>query len=62
MVDKIVNKLNNIPNVLVAGVPKSGTTSLYKYLKEHPDIFLPDTKELHFFSSSEIKKSEWTRR
>lgn len=28
---------------------KGGTTSLYHYLKEHPDVFMPETKELHFF-------------
>jgi hypothetical protein len=29
------------PNFYLAGVPKSGTTSLYTYLLEHPNIFLP---------------------
>lgn len=47
---------SKLPNILIAGVPKSGTTSLYKYLKEHPDIFLPYQKEIHFFSSSRIQK------
>lgn len=34
----------------IIGYPKSGTTSLYSYLKSHTDIFLPDPKEPHFFS------------
>jgi len=39
-----------LPNFLVVGAAKSGTTSLYQYLKTHPDIFLPSKKELRFFS------------
>ena len=41
---------NRLPDFIIAGAPKSGTTSLYFYLKQHPDIFVPDKKELHFFS------------
>ncbi|MBA2407926.1 MAG: sulfotransferase [Chitinophagales bacterium] len=37
------------PNFFVVGAPKSGTTSLYFYLKEHPQVFLPRIKELNFF-------------
>jgi hypothetical protein len=39
-----------LPNFIVIGAPKSGTTSLYFYLKQHPDIFLPEQKELHYFT------------
>ena len=39
------------PNFLVIGAPKSGTTSLYHYLAQHPDIFLSKVrKEGRFFS------------
>src|SRR6185503_8706746 len=37
------------PNFFVVGAPKSGTTSLYFYLKSHPQIFVPRRKELLFF-------------
>lgn len=37
------------PNFLVIGAMKAGTTSLYEYLKAHPDVFMPDKKELDFF-------------
>ncbi len=33
--------MTTYPNFYLAGVPKSGTTSLYTYLLEHPNIFLP---------------------
>ncbi|MCM1981524.1 sulfotransferase family protein [Lyngbya confervoides] len=38
------------PNFLVTGAAKSGTTWLHLCLSEHPQVFLPDAKELHFFS------------
>lgn len=38
------------PNFLICGFAKSGTTSLYHYLSEHPEIYLPKRKELHYFS------------
>ncbi len=45
------NKKNIIlPDFLIVGAAKSGTTSLYRYLKAHPQIFMPDNKEPWFFS------------
>ena len=38
-----------LPNFLVCGTMKGGTTSLYYYLKAHPEIYLPPTQEVHFF-------------
>jgi len=38
-----------IPNLFIIGAPKSGTTSLYRYLKSHPNIFMCTPKEPHFF-------------
>lgn len=45
------------PNFLVIGAPKSGTTSLYYYLRQHPSVFLPVQKELHYFSYEQLKMS-----
>lgn len=39
-----------LPNLVVAGVSKAGTTSLFSYLGQHPDIGLPEVKELHYFT------------
>jgi hypothetical protein len=33
----------------VVGAAKTGTSSLYQYLKAHPEVFVSDTKELNFF-------------
>ncbi len=38
------------PNFLVLGAAKTGTTSLYEYLRQHPDVFMP-TKETFFFQA-----------
>ncbi|WP_215843637.1 sulfotransferase [Acidithiobacillus montserratensis] len=38
------------PNFYIVGAVKSGTTSLYAYLKQHPQVFLPETKEPHYFT------------
>ena len=47
-----------LPNFLVAGFPKCGSTSLYYYLYEHPEIYLPKQKELHFFTYDIISKQD----
>lgn len=38
-----------LPNFLIVGAMKGGTTSLYHYLRVHPEVFMPETKELHYF-------------
>ena len=42
--------INEGPDFLGIGVARSGTTTAYKVLKGHPDIYMPDQKELHFFT------------
>ncbi len=43
------------PDFFVVGAAKSGTTSLYYYLKQHPDIYLPPVKEPVFFASDIVE-------
>ena len=38
------------PNFFIVGAANSGTTSLYGYLKQHPDVFMPALKEPHYFA------------
>ncbi len=38
-----------LPNFLIIGAAKSGTTALYEYLKQHPQIYMSPIKEPHFF-------------
>jgi hypothetical protein len=39
-----------LPNFLIIGAAKSGTTSLANYLRQHPEIYLSKIKEPHFFA------------
>ena len=39
-----------VPNFLIIGAHKAGTSSLHRYLQQHPEIFLPTLKEPRFFS------------
>lgn len=52
----------NLPNFLVIGAPRSGTTWLYQNLKTHPDVFLSETKELHFFDRNYEKGMEFYKK
>jgi len=45
-----------LPNFLIVGAAKSGTTSLYYYLKEHPEICISkNIKETFFFTGKDFK-------
>jgi hypothetical protein len=44
-------------NFLIAGVQKGGTTALFDYLADAPDIALSRTKEVHFFDD---EAQDWT--
>ncbi|MBM4054278.1 MAG: sulfotransferase domain-containing protein [Planctomycetes bacterium] len=39
------------PDFFIVGAPKCGTTFLHSHLKNHPEIFMPDRKELHYFGT-----------
>jgi len=39
------------PDFFLVGGPRSGTTAMDAYLKQHPDIFMPRLKDLHYFGS-----------
>jgi hypothetical protein len=39
------------PDFFIVGAPKCGTTAMYAYLREHPEIFVPEKKEIHQFGT-----------
>ena len=41
--------MEKYPNFLIVGAAKSGTTTLFKLLKQHPQVFVPKRKELNFW-------------
>jgi hypothetical protein len=50
-----------VPNFFIAGAPKSGTTSLYHYLDQHPEIYMSPVKEPNYFAS-EIRLEHFSDR
>ena len=45
---------NRLPDFLIVGAAKSGTTSLYHYLRQHAGIFMPEKKEPHYLGISKV--------
>ena len=45
-----VRELPRIPDFFIVGAPRCGTTALYTYLSDHPDIFMSRIKEPDFFA------------
>ncbi|WP_456432620.1 sulfotransferase family protein, partial [Thermosulfuriphilus sp.] len=48
-----------LPNFLGIGAQRSATTWLFECLREHPEIFLPSQKEIHFFDENFEKGLQW---
>ena len=49
-----------LPTFVVIGAMRSGSTSLYKHLQAHPDVFMP-RKEIHFFDDRWDRGLAWYR-
>ncbi len=48
-----------IPHFVIVGAPKCGTTSLYRYLQQHPRVFMPENKEPRFFCDYNVASFEF---
>jgi len=48
----VLDDQQSLPNFLIVGANKAGTTSLAYYCSQHPDIFIPEIKEPMFFTST----------
>jgi hypothetical protein len=51
----------SLPEALIIGAPKSGTTSLAAWLSGHPQIYVHPRKELHFFDTRWERGENWYR-
>ena len=51
------------PNFIIIGGQKCSTTWLFKLLSQHPQIFIPESKELNFYNKrfNYVKGIEWYR-
>ncbi len=47
-----------LPNFLIIGVQKAGTTSIYNYLDEHPQVYMSPVKETNFLEADWEKEPE----
>ncbi|MBT8399711.1 MAG: sulfotransferase domain-containing protein [Rhodothermia bacterium] len=50
-----------LPDFIIAGVMKGGTTSLFDYLGQHPQVVIPQIKEIHYFDLNFHRGEEWYR-
>lgn len=48
-----------LPDFLGIGTQKGGTTSLHRWLSNHPQVFLPACKEVHYFDLQYNKEIKW---
>ena len=46
------------PNLFIVGTPKTGTSALHKFLRQHPEIFMSQHKELRFFCKDLIEEHD----
>ncbi len=57
----ITSPLRVLPDFLIIGAMRGGTSSLYHYLVQHPCIAHAQTKEVHYFDSHYQKGPLWYR-
>lgn len=51
--------MKNTINFIYIGPDKSGSTWLYEIFKQHPQIFIPDAKDIYFFDRYYYKGFDW---
>ncbi len=55
----ITSKYRSVPDYLIVGAQKAGSTSLYDYLVQHPDASAAKHKEVHYFTNNFDKRLNW---
>lgn len=53
---------HTLPEFVIIGAAKAGTTSLYGWLAEHPFVAPASQKEVHFFDYNHYRGEDWYRR
>lgn len=51
--------MTRVPDFLIVGAMRAGTTSLTRYLATHPQIFMSAMKEVHFFDRQFDRGLQW---
>lgn len=60
-VRQATSRLRALPDFLILGAPKSGTTSLHYWLRQHPGVVPATAKELHYFDKNLGQGDRWYR-
>lgn len=47
------------PNFIIAGAPKAGTTALYEFLRQHPQVYVSPIKEPTYFARADLATWRW---
>ncbi|HDZ18364.1 hypothetical protein LCGC14_0877340 [marine sediment metagenome] len=55
----LTRNIRTLPDFLIIGASRCGTTSLYNYLVKHPNIKSARVKEVHFFDLNYFKGVDW---
>ncbi|WP_251941485.1 sulfotransferase domain-containing protein [Salinibacter ruber] len=58
---KKTGHLRVLPNFMIVGTQKGGTTYLYKRLVQHPKVLSAEKKEIHYFDDYYNKSTNWYR-
>jgi len=48
-----------LPNFMIIGVAKAGTTSIFRYLDQHPQLFMTTLKGTNYFGYEDAKDWKW---
>ena len=58
---KATVRFRPLPHFLIIGAQKSGTTSLFHYITQHPEVFENKSKEIHYFDKHYPLGTDWYR-
>ena len=58
---ELTGPLRGLPSLLILGAQRSGSTSLFNYLVQHPDVLPPLGKEIHYFDLHYQRGLNWYR-
>ena len=50
-----------LPNMILLGAQRAGTTSIHSHLGKHPGVYLSKTKEIHYFDNYQEQGLDWYR-
>lgn len=56
---KVDNIIRMLPNFLYIGPPKSGSSWIYEALRVHPEVYMPEAKEIYYFDRYYDRGLKW---